>query len=594
MTGRHTAGLAIEVNGRRLLGACETSMAWATVEESVRISATAEIGFRDPYQASILSEAGLALGSRIQLTVLTPDGTHALFDGEVTGCEARAAADSGVFTVIRAEDHAHRLRRGTRTRAYHQMSAGQIVQKVADLAGLRTGTIDTTGLMYEFVTQPAMSDWDFLSHLARENGREILLRDGALHFRAPARASEAPAVGASPQQSPFVLEFGHNLINVSAVATLEEQVSAVTVRGWDSERKTPLVARQIPHQTPARDVEWRPDHQAVHAEPLVLATLPRSTQNEVEQVADAMACEVAAGLTRLRALVRGEPRIRLRSAVTVTGVGSQYEGRYTVTSARHEYHPDSGFLSELTVNEGADRVAPGRSGDSETGLRRFYGLVPGTVTNIKDPKEQGRVKVQLPWLSDDYESNWARTVQFGGSRGHGVVVPEVGDEVLVGFEHGSLDRPYVLGSLYNGVDKLAPNSLDLIDGTKGITQRRSFASKEGHRLELSDAGSRGMGATLVTGDGKLSITLDQHRTLVSVHSDGKVEITSANGVTVDAGDAPLELSGSRVTVKAKHDISLSGTDIKLKATSGLDATGAKIKIAGGALAEISASLVKIN
>lgn len=603
MTGRHTAGLAIWVEGRRLPATCDIALVRAYVEENARTSASAEFAFRDPRRASVLAESGIRLGSAVRLAALVPSGSHDLFEGEVTVCEARADADGdGVLTVIRAEDHSHRLRRGTRTLAYREMSAGQIAQKVADLAGVRTGTVDRTAVVYKFLTQPAMSDWDFLSHLARENGCDLFFHQGALHFRETAKASDAPARGTPARQSPFALEFGENLVRVSSEATLGEQVTEVAVRGWDPERKQPLAARQKPGDSPARDVSWRADARAVRGEPLLLAGLVRSTQNEVENVAQAMAREVTAGLTRLRAVVRGEPRLRLRSAVTLTGLGTQFEGRYTVTAVRHEYAPESGYLSELTVDEGADRTAAGRPGDDEAGLRRFYGLLPGKVVDIKDEKKQGRVKVQLPGLSPDYESDWARTVQPAGSRGHAVVLPEVGDEVLVGFEHGSLDRPYVLGGLYNGVDRLAAHRLALVDGTKGAANRRSFGSKKGHRLELLDAGNSGMGATLITGDGKLRIQLDQHKTLISVHSDGKVEICSEKGITVDAGEAPLDLRGRKITLNATDGIELSATKtialsaakVDLAAKARLEASGATVKVAGKALAEVSAALVKIN
>lgn len=602
MTGRHTAGLGIWVDGRRLPPACDLALAWASVEENGKDSAAAEFGFRDPREASLLAETGIGFGSRIKLTAFAPDGKHDLFDGEVTECEARATADvggragggSGVLTVIRAQDHAHRLRRGTRTLVYHEMSAAQIVQKVADLAGVRTGTVDGTRLVYPFLTQPAMSDWDFLAHLARENCRDLFFRDGELHFLRPARASDAPAQGTPARQSPFALQFGENLVKVSSAASLDGQVKKVAVRGWDPGRKQPFAAEHTPGQTARHSGEWTADASVVRGEPLVLAGLPRGTQDEAEQLAETMSQEVAAGVTRLRAVVRGEPRLRLRSAVSLTGLGKKFEGRYTVTSVRHEYHPESGYLTELTVNEGADSAAAGRPGDGEAGLRRFYGLLPGTVVNIKDEQEQGRVKVQLPWLSAEYESNWARTVQLGGSRGHGVVLPEVGDEVLVGFEHGCLDRPYVLGGLYNGVDTLAPHRLDLVDGGKGTANRRSFASKEGHRLELLDAGGPGMGATLITGDGKLQIRLDQHDTVVSIKSDGKVEITSAKGITVDAGTSDLELKGRKVTVDATESVAVSGARIELDASADLQASGATVKLSGSALAEISAALVKIN
>ncbi|WP_438297509.1 VgrG-related protein [Streptomyces sp. HUAS TT7] len=600
MTGRHTAGLIIEAAGRRMPADCGAALAWAVVHESGRTSATAEVGIRDPHNASLLAEWGVTLGSTLKLTSVTPDGKHALFEGEVTDCEARASSDAGaastvggVFTVIRAKDRSHRLRRGHRVASYPKMTAGDIVREVAKQAGVETGTVDDARPTYEFLTQPAMSDWDFLSHLARENGRDLFFRDGKLHFCKPARASSAPAKGMSAQGSPFALQFGANLLKVGSVASLDDQVTGVTVRGWDPERKEPFVAMGNPATT-RHSTAWTAPSGAVSGPSVLLAGLPRGTQGEAETLAASMAQEIAAGLPRLRAVVRGEPRLRLRSGVSLTGLGKQFEGQYTVTSVRHEYHPDSGYLTELTVNEGADRTAVGRPGDGEEGLRRFYGLMPAKVVNIKDDKKQGRVKVQLPWLDGKYESNWARTVQLGGSRGYSVVVPEVGDEVLVGFEHGCLDRPYVLGGLYNGVDKLAPHKLDLVDGGKGQANRRSFASKKGHRLELLDAGGSGMGATLITGDGKLQIKMDQNDTLITVQSDGKVKIAAKSGITVDAGNAPLELKGQSVDVNAQQNLKLSGMQVEVSGTKVDVSADTTAKFSGTAVAEISGALVKIN
>ncbi|MCC2274094.1 VgrG-related protein [Streptomyces sp. ET3-23] len=603
MTARHTAGLGIWVDGRRLPPACDIALAWAFVTENARTPAAAELGFRDPRGASLLTQTGIELGSAVKVSAFGPDGTHDLFEGEVTDCEARASADGdaaggGVLTVIRALDHAHRLRRGTRVLAYRQMSAGQIAQKIADLAGVRTGNIDDPGVVYEFLTQPAMSDWDFLSHLARESGCDLFLRDGRLHFEKPARASGAPAKGTPSRQSPFALEFGENLLKVSSVASLRDQVTSVVVRGWDPERKQPVVAQPAPRTAPSRDVTWRAERSVVRGEPLLLAGLPRGVQSEAEHVAQAMAQEVAAGLTGLRAVVRGEPRLRLRSAVTLKGLGKRFDGRYAVTSVRHEFHPDSGYLTELTVDEGTDRIAAGRPGDGEAGLRRFHGVMPATVVNIEDEQKQGRVKLRLPWLSPDYESNWARTVQLGGSRGHGVVLPEVGDEVLVCFEQGCLDRPYVLGGLYNGVDKPVdepdPHRLELVDG-RGKANWRSFASKMGHRLELLDADrEHQVGATLITGDNKLSVRLDQHKTEITLRSDGTVCITAEKGVTVNTASGPLKLVGDDVTVVGRKSIGLSAPQVDVKAKGTLDISGATAKLAGTGPTEITGLPVKIN
>src|SRR5688572_3781263 len=99
-----------------------------------------------------------------------------------------------------------------------------------------------------------------------------------------------------------------------------------------------------------------------------------------------------------------------------------------------------------------------------TGLGgRWYGVYPALVTNIKDPDGQGRVKVSLPWSPDTagarYEA-WARVATLMGGNNRGSwFVPDVNDEVLVGFEGGAAHRPYVLGGLWNGQDK-PPESMD--------------------------------------------------------------------------------------------------------------------------------------
>src|SRR6266851_1915075 len=83
-----------------------------------------------------------------------------------------------------------------------------------------------------------------------------------------------------------------------------------------------------------------------------------------------------------------------------------------------------------------------------------YGVEVGIVTNVKDPQKLGRIKVQLPRLPGGPESDWARVAQPAAGAGRGFYwLPEVGDEVLIAFELGQANRPYVIGTLWNGKDK---------------------------------------------------------------------------------------------------------------------------------------------
>ena len=101
----------------------------------------------------------------------------------------------------------------------------------------------------------------------------------------------------------------------------------------------------------------------------------------------------------------------------------------------------------------------------------------GLVFPLFDPQKLGRVRLKFPWLSDDYESDWARMLQAGAGPDSGACfLPEVNDEVLTAFEFGDVRRPVVIGGLHNGRDK--PRLGDgLVDN--GRVRRRGFVSRRG-------------------------------------------------------------------------------------------------------------------
>jgi uncharacterized protein involved in type VI secretion and phage assembly len=198
------------------------------------------------------------------------------------------------------------------------------------------------------------------------------------------------------------------------------------------------------------------------------------------------------------------------------------------------------------------------------------------------------VKLTLPWLSDDYVSAWARTVQAGAGRDRGaLIVPEVGDEVLVVFEQGDLRRPYVLGGLHNGIDLPDSKGIAVIDSGSGAVNRRSTVSRRGHRIDLLDQAGQADGITLASGDGKLSLTIDATSTTVTVHADGTVKIEGSQGIVIDSAGAKLELKGGEISINATSNLQLKGANTTLEGS-------AQTQVKGGALCSVSAALVKIN
>jgi uncharacterized protein involved in type VI secretion and phage assembly len=101
--------------------------------------------------------------------------------------------------------------------------------------------------------------------------------------------------------------------------------------------------------------------------------------------------------------------------------------------------------------------------------------VVGVVTNNNDPDQVGRVRVKYPSLSDSEESAWARiaTPSSGNERGL-LMLPQAGEEVIIGFEHGDTRRPIVIGSVFNGRDKPGTELIQNKDGSLGVVSNEKI------------------------------------------------------------------------------------------------------------------------
>lgn len=205
---------------------------------------------------------------------------------------------------------------------------------------------------------------------------------------------------------------------------------------------------------------------------------------------------------------------------------------------------------------------PRETGDESGG--NVKGVAIGLVTQNNDPEGLGRVKVSYPWHDQARESYWARLAAPMAGAGRGMVlIPEVGDEVLLAFERDDLRFPFVLGGLWNGAD--APP----VANEDGNNDKRLFKSRKGHRL-LFDDGARGV-VELSLDDGK-KVRLDD---------DGlRVEDGKGNTFSIDSN------SGA-VTIEAVGKLTLKGATVSIQASGTLD-------IKTNAIMNLNGSLIRLN
>jgi len=196
---------------------------------------------------------------------------------------------------------------------------------------------------------------------------------------------------------------------------------------------------------------------------------------------------------------------------------------------------------------------------------RIYGVVVGIVTNNKDTEKLGRIKVKIPRLSGEDESNWARVTSFMAGKERGAFfLPEVDDEVLVAFEYGDINMPYVIGSLWNGKDVPPENNSD------GKNNIRVIRSRSGHVITLDDSdGSEQI--KIMDKNEKNMIIIDTKNNTISIKSDKDIELSAPNGkVTIEAMDIETKSTASTkieatssVDVKASGNLNIKGAMVNI-------------------------------
>ena len=196
---------------------------------------------------------------------------------------------------------------------------------------------------------------------------------------------------------------------------------------------------------------------------------------------------------------------------------------------------------------------------------RIYGVVAGIVTNNSDPDGLGRVKVKIPRINNEDESNWARVVSFmaGKERG-GFFLPEVDDEVLVAFEFGDINMPYIIGSLWNGVDKPPETNGD------GKNNKRFIKSRSGHIIRLNDEDGKEM-IEIVDKTEKNSIVFDTAKNTITISTDKDITLSAPQGTVM--------IEAQKIEMKSSAEVKIeAGSTMDVKSSATMTVKGATVNI----------------
>ncbi|MBE3565034.1 MAG: VgrG-related protein [Thermogemmatispora sp.] len=552
--------LSIKIGGADVSPDFMSDLLEVTIENSLHLPDVAAIVLHDT-RLHWIDDNSLLPGQSVQIEAHSGRQSKLLFDGEIVEIEPSFDA-SNQQLIIRAFDRLHRLGRGSRVRSFVNVSDEDLIRKLAAEAGLQA-QVGVGGQVHDYILQSNESNLEFLQRRAAALGCLLYVQGKTLHVE--------PLKNGGGQ---LELEWGVNLHEFAPRLTTLGQFSKVTVRGWDPAQRRAVVSQaqngrgapQIGQEQSGGELVQQAFQ--LTAEALVAAGSVR-TQAEADRLAQAVADRAAGRFIEAEGACAGLPALVAGISVRIKAVGTRFSGTYFVTSTLHSYSARHGYLTRFSVSGyqpatvlnllgGADprQALPTATlaGPLSTGM----GLVIGIVTDNDDPAGWGRVKVKYPSLSEEHASGWARVVVPGGGAQRGIqFLPEVNDEVLVGFLEGDIQHPYILGGLWNGQDR--PPEPQAASG--GRVQKRLLRSRTGHLITLDD--SEGGGGITISDSAGNSIKIDTASNSLQISVQGNISLKARGSLSLEA-QGQVQLKGQGVNIDGGAGVvTVKGTTINL-------------------------------
>lgn len=327
--------------------------------------------------------------------------------------------------------------------------------------------------------------------------------------------------------------------------------------------------------------------------------------------------------------VSDNPYINVGSVINITGEGKGEEdyGEFIIVSINHTIDITGNYVNHFTAIPAEANIPPVNRNVAQP----LSELQPAVVVENDDPETLGRVKVRFMWQKDDRTTPWIRVMQPHGGKTEGgnqhgfYFIPEIEDEVMVGFENDNPDKAFVMGSVYhkntspdywhdagNNIKSIRTrngNQIILIDedGKEEIrilnkddespTNEISLSLSDNGKITIKTEGELEFSAQSIKMNADEDITVDAGNTTKFSSNDYKLDANSGIEIT----GQKLEFEGTNTSLKGSAELKMEGmqtdisaTTLKMEGSAQAELKGAMTKVSGSATTEIKGGIVRIN
>lgn len=564
----------INVDGQQISG--EYQVQTVIVQRSVNRVASADVMILDGDPATenfkVSNAEEFIPGKEIEIFAGYHGDEEKVFKGIIIRHGLRVYQKKPSVLRVECRDAAVKLTVGRKSKYYYELTDSDVIEELAGKAGLDVD-VHPTDVMHPQMVQFYSTDWDFLITRAEANGKFVVTQDGKFVVAGP-DASKEPVLS---------LTYGGNLLDFEAVTDARDQFSGVQSFAWDAANQEMLeidggdASAVVPGNLASDDLA-----SVIGLEALHLKHAGQIKDSELQAWADAQRLKSAFAKVRGRVRLQGVAAITPGDVIELAGVGDRFTGNALVSGVRHEinaknWETDISFgLDPEWFGRSAQRIVEPKANGLLPGVS---GLQLGLVTALEgDPDGENRIQVRIPLIDPSEEGIWARvaTLDAGDTRGT-FFLPEIGDEVVLGFFNDDPRNPVVLGMM-NSSAKPAPVTASDDNHEKGIVTRSEM------KVMFNDDKKT---ITIETPNGNMMNLSDEDGAIVLADENGNSIMLNADGVTIE--------SAADVNIKASGDVNIEGSNIATAAAAQLTAEGsAGAEFSSGGSTVLKGSVVQIN
>jgi Rhs element Vgr protein len=530
-------------------------------------------------------------GAKISIECGYDSQNQVVFQGIITGQAIRIDEIVGAALEVECRDEAIKMIVGRKSLTFNKKKDSENITSIIGTYSGLTAKVTDTSITWPEQVQYYTTDWDYIMARAESNGMIVTTLNGIVTV-APPNANTTAVLDVT---------YGNGLMYFNATMNAITQYGNAKASSWDYKNQA-ITSMQSANNVPGPgNISSKKLSEVVGLSDYELQTTVPLENADLTNWAKAQLIKSEYSKIQGEAKFQGTNLVQPASYITLGGLGDRFNGDHFISSVTHDLS-DGNWITEISIGlspiwftEEPDVMAPPASGL----LPGVGGLFNGTVKKIdSDPDSQYRILVTIPLFDTNGEGVWARLSNFYSTNGAGAFfLPEVGDEVVLGFLNEDPRYPIILGSLYSS-SKLKPYE-GLTPNEKN--SKKAIVSKSKMYLEFDDENVVWTLATpnkntIIVSDKDKQITIkDQNDNSIVMSSSG-IRIKSSKNINIEA-DQKVNIKGNQgVTIAASGgDVATSGINIKETAQSQFSAKGnLNAEVQGGAQLVLKGAMVMIN